>query len=486
MRKIAKIILVVLLPISIVSAQRVLTLQEAIDIAMENSPDIQRSRYNLERSQESLNAQRAALKSKFSLTINPFGYSNTRQFNTFFNTWNTSETKYSSGDFRIIQPLVWTDGTLMLINRLRWQDSYSEYRNEKNISFSNDLFLNYSQPIFTYNRTKLALRELELDLENSALSYDIQALNLEYQVTQRFYDVYRQKLSYQIALEELANGEQSLEIIKNKVDAGLSAKEELYQAELNLANSKSKVQNEKVALEFAKDNFKRLTGIALDEEIDVTADVSHQPIVVDLEKAIGNGIEKRMEIRQSTIEVENAYNNLIQSMAINEFKGQVDLTYGLIGTNEEFGQIYDQPTKNQVVELSFEIPLFDWGEKASRVKASEAILKSRKLTLATDKTDIMIEIRQAYRSLQNLAVQVEIAQQSVKNAQLTYDINLERYKNGDLTSMDLNLFQIQLSEQKIGLVTALINYKLALLDLKIKSMWDFERNKPVLQTVEAN
>ncbi|NIA31370.1 MAG: TolC family protein, partial [Actinobacteria bacterium] len=79
---------------------------------------------------------------------------------------------------------------------------------------------------------------------------------------------------------------------------------------------------------------------------------------------------------------------------------------------------------------------------------------------------------------------IEIARQNIKNAQLTYDINLERYKNGDLTSMDLNLYQTQLSEQKLGLVEALINYKLALLDLKIKSLWDFEKNCAVLKSTK--
>ena len=69
----------------------------------------------------------------------------------------------------------------------------------------------------------------------------------------------------------------------------------------------------------------------------------------------------------------------------------------------------------------------------------------------------------------------------MRNAELTYEINLERYKNGDLSSMDLNLYQEQLSRQKMGLVGALIDYKLALLDLKTQSLWDFEKNEPVFQ-----
>jgi hypothetical protein len=47
--------------------------------------------------------------------------------------------------------------------------------------------------------------------------------------------------------------------------------------------------------------------------------------------------------------------------------------------------------------------------------------------------------------------------------------------------MDLNLFQNQLSEKKINQVDAIISHKLALLDLKIRSLWDFEKDRPVLE-----
>lgn len=467
-------------------AQEILSLQKTLEIAMANSPDIRRSKYNLERSQESLNAQKAALKSQFSLTLTPISYTKARQFETFFSTWNTSETKLTAGMFTIRQPIKWTDGTLSLNNRFMWQDVYSEFRKERSKTFSNNLYLSYNQPLFTYNRTMLALKELELDLENSRLSFAIQQLALERQVTQAFYNVYKQKLSHQIALEEYQNQQQSYQIIKNKVDAGLAAKEELYQAELNLSSSKSKVENEKVALENDLDELKRLIGISLFEEISIVADVSHQSVQIDLQQAIDYGLKYRMELRQRQINIENARFDLIRTSAMNEFKGDLTLSYGTIGTNELFDQIYEKPTKNQQVVVSLEIPLFDWGEKRSRIKASEAVLKSRELSLEDEKNDIIISIRQAYRNLNNLETQIELARQNVRNAELTYDINLERYKNGDLTSMDLSLYQNQLSQKKLGLVEALINYKLALLNMKIQSLWDFERNRPVLPEIKQS
>lgn len=465
-------------------AQQLLTLETALEIAAENSPEIRRLELNVERSRQNLAAQNAAMKSRFSLSINPFDYRHDRQYNDLFTTWNTSERTQSYGTFMISQPIPWTDGTLSLVDRFSWQESYSEYSGNRDRQFSNNLYLSFTQPFFTYNRTKLALQELELDLENTALNYAISSLAMERNVTQAFYSVYQNELSLQVSREEYENQKTSYDIIKNKVDAGISAEEELFQAELNLASSESAMYNQQVAVENARDAFKRMIGMPLDREITISTDISHTPVEVDQQKAISHGIENRMELKQREIDIENARFSLIQTKAQNEFKGSVSMSYGLIGTDERFDALYDVPTKNEQISLSLNIPLWDWGEKKHRIKASEAVIASREVSYEDEKTGIMIAIRQVYRNLKNLEYQIEIARTNERNAQLTYDINLERYRNGDLTSMDLNLFQTQLSQKKNGLVSALIDYKLELLNMKIQSLWDFRTDTSVVPELE--
>lgn len=473
-------VMFVLLLISILPAQTVLTLQDALDIAMENSPQIKQAQLSLERSEQSLAAQRAALKSNFSLSVNPFEYSFDRRFDRFTNVWFTSENKVSASNFRISQPLVWTDGTFSVINRLQWQETWSEIQAQRTTTWSNNLYLNYAQPLFTYNRTQLAIKDLELDFENTSLNFILRKLALEYDVTNAFYEVYRNKLSYDIAREEYSNTNNSYQIIKNKVDAGLAAKEELYQSELNLLNSESTVQNNRVTLENSLDSFKKMIGISVLDSINIVGDVTHQVIDVDVQLAIEQGLQHRLELRQREIDIQSAYHSLIETMAYNEFRGDLNLTYGIIGVNENFDDLYQRSDKDRQVSINLEIPLFDWGERKARIRASEAILEAQHVAKDEQEADILIGIRQSYRQLQNLVKQIDIARQNVKNAQLTYEINLERYENGDLTSMDLNLFQIQLSDAKSQLTDSIINYKLALLNLKIQSMYDFVRDTPVM------
>ncbi|MDT8401780.1 MAG: TolC family protein [Bacteroidales bacterium] len=467
-------------------AQQGLTLEMALDIAEENSPSIKRTRLNLVRSRENLNAQRAALKSQFSLSVNPLQYTHNREFNDLVSRWNTRETTSSFGTFRISQPIVATDATISLNNRFSWQDSYSEYNDSRTRGFSNNLSLNINQPLFTYNRTKLQISELELALENSQLNYAIQRLSLERQVAQYFYLVYQQQQSLIIAEEAYQNMTKSYDIIRNKVDAGLSAREELFQAELNLATSSSDVDNQRVSLEDARDDFKLLIGMSLYDDIIVIPDISVDTIDVDVAFAIDHGLANRMELRQREIDIENSEFSLIQTRALNEFHGDLNLSVGLFGDNENFTDIYASPTDNQQVSLSLSIPLWDWGERKSRIKAAEASIESQMIGYEEEENNIIINIRKVYRNLTNLKNQIEIARQNVKNAQLTYELNLEKYENGDLTGMDLNIYQNQLSEKQLSFTNAIISYKLELLNLKIQTLYDFEKKETItpIKTLE--
>ncbi len=202
-------------------------------------------------------------------------------------------------------------------------------------------------------------------------------------------------------------------------------------------------------------------------------------VQIDIGFAIDQGLANRMELRQRSISIESSQFDLIQTKALNEFKGSLGLSVGLFGDNEKFGDIYANPTDNESVALSLTIPLWDWGERKSRIKAAEASIETEKISLEEEQNNIILDVRKVYRNLLNLQNQIGIAQQSVTNAQLTYDLNLEKYKNGDLTGMDLNIYQNQLSEKQLAYTNSLISYKLELLNLKIQTLYDFEKKVPV-------
>jgi outer membrane protein len=462
-------------------SQTGLTLEQSLATAASNSPSIIKTKLNLVRNQENLNAQNAALKSNFSLSVNPLNYAQNRAYNS--NTgFNTTKQLQSSSSFTIKQPILPTDAIISLSDNLSYTNIFlnEQFPSSTGIKFNNDLSISVSQPLFTYNRTKMTLKELNWSLENAQLSYAIQLLSIEKSVTQSFYQVYQAQQSLDIANQAYQNMQKSYEISKNKVDAGISSQSEMFQAELNLATTRSDYENKQVSLENAKDNFKNLLGMNLYEDILVIPNIAVDTVRVDIAFAIDQGLENRMELRQREITIQTSYDDLIQTKALNEFHGTLSLSFGLNGNNVDFQNIYKDPKNNENVALSFQIPLWDWGERKSRIKSTEASIESSKIDLTVQQNDIILSIRQSYRNLNNLKNQIEIANKSAVNAQLTYDLNLEKYKNGDLTGMDLSIYQNQLSQNKLSYTNSLISYKLEVLNLKIQTLYDFEKKQPVV------
>lgn len=480
MNKLLLFILIVMIGFS-VQAQEAMTLEKAMDIAFTNSPSLIQSKISLEQGRLNLKAQHASLKSQFTVGLDPFQYSHNNIYDQRIAQWYSSENMSSSGSFGIRQPIKWTDGSISLINNLSWQKASNTSSGISNTSFNNNVSIRIDQPIFTYNRTKLQLKELEYALENAKISYVMQQLSIEKNVTTSFYGVYQQQQRYNIAQEEFRNQKSNYDIIKNKVEAGLIAKDELFQAEVNLASSESTLYSAKINYENSKDNFKLLLGMPLDEKIVVLPNTSVGKVQIDVNKAVINGLEQRQEIRRQQINIERGTFDLIRAESENEFKGNLSAEFGLTGLSEDFNHMYDKPTKDQRVKLSLTIPIWDWGAKKAKVSSTKLGMKSTQISFEEEKKNIALAIRQICRNLPILEKQVDIAKKNIENSQRTYEINTEKYRSGNITGIQLQQYQTQLTQKKQDYINAVISYKIELLNLKTQSLWDFENNHSYLE-----
>ena len=464
------------------SAQIIMTMEQALEYSAEHNPDLINTRLSMEQYEQNLIAQKASLKSRFSLNLQPLSYSQSRQFDSRFSDWYTNRSLSSSGTFSISQPIIWTDATLSLNNSLSWQNNESSIggTTNSNRAFSNSLYLSLNQPLFTYNRTKMNLRTIEMNYENARIRYALQLLNMERNITSQFYSLFMAQQNLEISEKELENAEKNFNIIKDKVEADLVTKDEYYQAQVNLAQSRSSLENQRVSLENSKDNFKQALGIPLDEDIIVVCDVEAEPVYVDFDKALESATTTRLELRQRQISREQQEMSMIQVKDNDSFSGNLSLSLGVMGDDPEFPHIYDNPTNNPRVAISFSVPIFDWGARKARIKAQEIGRKMFELDAEEELKSIEINVRSTCRSLDNLLGQISIAEQSEQNAQLTYDLNEERYRNGELTGRQMNQFQTQLSNSKMSHMQAIINYKVQLLNIKILTLYDFEKDEPVV------
>ena len=426
-------------------AQEVLTLEKALEIAYQQSPSIIQSKMSLEQSELALIQQKASLKSQFSLDLSPFQYTRSTSFDEFNTQWYTRKSMSSGLDFRISQPIKWTDGTISLSNSFNWQDDDNQSFGAKSTSFSNNLSLSLEQPIFTYNKTKMQLKRLEFNLEKAKIQYALAQLNIEKNVTSAFYGVYQSYKRLVTAREAFQSQKENYEVIKNKVEQELIAQEELFQAEVTLATNENSLADAEMNYENTKDQFKQTLGLPLDTDISILPDIRIDSVHVDVNQAVKYALTQRMEIREQQIAIEEGIFSLIEAKDNNKFKGSISARVGLMGQGDKFNGAFSKPDDNETIGVTLTVPIWDWGARKANIRSTELANENTEISNEEERKTIMLEVRQVCRELPKLLRQIEIARQTVTNAERTYDINVEKYRSGSLTGMELKNQQTQLT-----------------------------------------
>jgi outer membrane protein TolC len=461
-----------------------LSFDKAVSLAINQSPEMLQARFTLDQSRAQYDAAEAAQKFQVNLTLNPFSYTNDLELSQS-DQWDTTRKFQSNGKVQLSQPLPLTGGAIGLSGDLGWNDLYTSFsRSGENRSYDYHSSISYSQPILIYNQLKMDLRQQQLTLETNELTYAMKTLAIEASIASDYYGLYLDQMNFRIAQETYKSAQQSYDVTETGVASGKQAKADLYQASVTLTQSESDMKNKETVWLNAADAFKHRLGFQLDGEMELTIDTTGRPVDINLRKAIENGLHARMELRQDEITIENAQFALIQAKSSGDVSGNLNVAYGVMGNSKNINGLFNNPSKNQSVSLSLQIPLWDFGANRARVKAADLTLKQDRFSLTDEKLTVTLSIRAEYRLIQNLQEQIELARRTLESAALAYDVNFEKYKQGGLSALDLNQYRIQLATAKSGMVGALVNYRIELLNMKVQSLWDFQTNEPVLPEVK--
>ncbi len=456
--------------------QEVLTLEQALEIAEQQSPTLRDTRVALEKSELSLDIQKSNLKARFKLDVTPFNFTKSNDFYRQQGEYIYTENISSSGNFSIVQPIAFSDGSLTFNSRLGWLDPRTTPAN-----YSANINLSYTQPLFrSYNQTKRSLEEVELNLERARLEYAIQEVRNEYTVTSQYLQLYRNQTELQLTRERYQQDLENYELTKLKVEADILPRADLLQAEVNLLSSESSLKTAELNFDDAKDQFKVQIGLDLEKDFVLLAELHSDSIEVNVDDAINYALTQRMEIRQREIDLENTYFNLIETRNQDKFQGDLTLSVGMNGVNETVDELFKNPNNNQNIGLTLSIPIWDWGVRRKRIKQAEIDIRQGDLHFEEYKRDLRVEVRKICRGLPNLRNQIIIAEKNIAFAKQTYEINLEKYKNGALSSMELKQHLDQWEAEKRNYTNALINYRLEILNLKVSTLWDFTYKQSIL------
>lgn len=469
-----------------------LTLEASIELAKEKSYTMLNLKENLKIAEYNLKSATSSLKTHidFSLTM--------PEFNQTVRTWDdtTGVSFYSvkrmdyGGTVTVNQPLI-TNGNIYWETSLNSYDDL--YNSDRSATFNTRLRLR--QPIdalYGYNSIRSSLKSARLDYERTNKSLRREELNLEYRVSSSYYNLLSLQRSTEIALLDYERQTEANQIAQNKYASGLIREVDALQMEVDLAEAQNSYEMALINQESAINSFKELLGIELTDSVILSDELKYTVVVVDEDKAVEYALKNRTELRDQDIAIEQQQMAIRQRKADGMIRGYFDAYVQKTGTSmDDISTSYintlhtsatdfmDRPI-NYGVGITLSVPLLDWGENRARVRAAEARQRQNYLAKEELERSIETETRNSVAQLNNNLKRLQLLEKNVVIAEKSFDITLQRFSDGDIDSQTLALERNRLNSAYRNHLSAYIAYQLSLSDIMRKTLYDFEKDQPLI------
>lgn len=473
------------LPPEVPGTQRVeLTLEQAIEQALEKNLDIQSAKLNPQMQDYTLQAARA----NFRPTLNAnYGYTNSSQQSTSQLDGGARVTsQVNSFGSSVTQRLPWMGGNVSA-NFSNSKNTSNSAFSTRNPSYSSNLNLQYTQPLLagrSVDGQRNALRTGEIQKTIVDIQLQTQIENIKNQVRTRYWALRQAIEAIEIQRRSLALSNQQFADQKVRVEIGTLAEIDLVQQELQIANGEQALLAAEIAWRNAELAFKRLLVDSTTDDFFratiVPVDLpSFAEQAVDIPSAVKRAITERTDIvtqrqnlRISEMGLELSKNGIMPSLGLtasyrltgvggNEFSrsglGGAPVLVKESGYLDALRSIAELETPTWSLSFNFSKPLGLSAQKANHLRSelqyqqSLTSLKSTELNIETAVTTAGLDVQSAYKQL--LA-----AQKSREFAERSLEAELTRFQVGMSTNFQVIDFQNRLTSARNSELSATIRY----------------------------
>jgi outer membrane protein TolC len=181
----------------------------------------------------------------------------------------------------------------------------------------------------------------------------------------------------------------------------------------------------------------------------------------DLVQARERALQQRPELREARLRVEQA--KLDKRAKKSEFIPDVSLSFSHINTFNDSDFV---PRSVSSIGVQVEWEVFDWGRKKRELKEKERTVSQADNTLLDTQNQILIEVSDRYRQLQEACQQIRIAQLSQTHARASVQMAAYKYRLEAVLLKDVLQAQASLADANYEYQKALFSFWTAKADFE--------------------
>ncbi len=423
---IINIVLIVMFFSTFVSAQeeKILTLDESIQIGLENSNMLHASKMKV-------------------------NYANARL--SEINTNRLPLLKFSAAYTRL-SPI-----TPFILNT-----PFGSFNISPSILDNYNLKLTLQQPIFTGFKLSSSSNIAEYNYKATEEAYNKDKQDLIYSIKNAYWNLFKAKKVKEVTDQNVQQVKAHLTNVHNFYEQGLSTKNDLLKVQVQLSESELRQIDSKNAVKLARINLFNVIGIPLNTNSEITDSVDIKTNEMnDLDSYIEKALDKRPELK---------------AMQYNIKAGEAGVTFAesnwypqiYLGGNYYYSKPNQRifPAENKFkdtwdVGVSVQIDIWNWGSNVDKTDQAKAQLEEAKDSYKIVRDNIVLEVNSNYLNLEQSKDKIAVAEESVNQAKENYRVTDETFKKGLALNSDLLDSEVALLRANTNYIQALVDYELA-------------------------
>ena len=324
--------------------------------------------------------------------------------------------------------------------------------------------VNASMILFNGYRVQATKSRLEsLQTQNKFL-LESQLLNTISTVMQQYYNVVRQQAFLKTIQKSIEASQQRLDIVKTRQQIGVANQTDLLQSNIDLNALIQAAQNQFLIIDQAKADL--LNTIVMP---------ASTPVMIN------DSIEVDNQIMLSVVEEKMKNHPLLQSaqqlININQFleKETKSLTYPTLRASTGFnynsnksaaGFILLNESYGPFLGVNLSIPIYSGGANKRAIKNASINTNTAKIQLQNTEQNLTTELFKTYQSYKNSLKQTPIEIQNFEMSQSLLDLVMQKYQLGQATMVDVKQAQQSFETAGFRLVSLRFSAKIAEIELK--------------------
>ena len=417
---------------------RILTLDQAIAIALKNNREAKIARLEIEKADDKLQAYRTRRLPSFkisSLVSQPL---------------NSFDTTFERGVFGVYPGNV----------PVPLQDSVIKSSTNTTLLLSGQV----TQPITQLRRIGLQIKQQKLDVEISETKLHATEQSLVNDVKRAYYGILQTEGAVQAAEESVKLYHELDRVTGEYVVQQVALKTDLMDVQTKVAKAEYEVLTLNNSLSAQKEQLNHLLGRNITTEFSVTEGLEIAQAAMretNLVEARKRALEQRPELREARLRLQQA--NLDRRAKKSELIPDVSLTVNTV-TTANYSNFVPRNVNGVGIQVEWEV--FDWGRKKHELAEKKRVIEQADNTVLETESLVLLDVNSRFRTMQESCQLIRIAQLAQTTARANVQIAAYKYRLEAVLLKDVLTAQTSLANANYEYQKALLTFWTAKADFE--------------------